>query len=253
MNDVTGMPESVVVLGGGSEIARALLVRLAGRRLRAVVLAGRDETALAAAARELESLGVPTVATTRFEASDVSDHEDLVRRALDTVASVDLLLVAAGALGSAELEALSPEAVARLVEANFTGPAAAMLAFARVMADHGHGRIVVLSSVAGVRVRRSNFVYGAAKAGLDGFSQGLGDALEGTGVRVTIVRPGFVRTRMTAGVPEAPLATGPEEVADAIVRGLERDAEVVWVPAVFRVLLALASHVPRALWRRIPS
>ncbi len=253
MNDATGMPQRVVVLGGGSEIARALVVRLAAHRLRAVVLAGRDDASLEAAARELEALGVPQVERTRFEANDVADHEALVHRVLERIGSVDLLLVAAGSLGTAELDALTPEVVAQLVGTNFTGPAAATAAFARAMRDQGSGRIVVLSSVAGVRVRRSNFVYGAAKAGLDGFCQGLADALEGTGVQVTIVRPGFVRTRMTAGLAAAPLAVGADDVADAIVRGLERGADVVWVPAVFQVLLAFARHLPRALWRRIPS
>lgn len=253
MNDVTGMPQRVVVLGGGSEIARAILVRLASRRVRAVVLAGRDEASLEPCVAELEAAGVTEVSTTRFEASEVGDHEDLVRRALVRLGSVDLLLVAAGALGTASLEELSPAAVAELVASNFSGPAAATLAFAKAMRDAGHGTIVVLSSVAGVRVRRSNFVYGAAKAGLDGFCQGLRDALEGSGVRVVIVRPGFVRTRMTDGLPEAPLAVGPDDVAAAVVRGLERGSDEIWVPPAFQVLLAVARHLPRAVWRRIPG
>src|SRR4029450_11965014 len=93
----------------------------------------------------------------------------------------------------------------------------------------GHGTIVVLSSVAGERARRSNFVYGSTKAGLDAFFQGLGDSLVGTGASVMIVRPGFVHTKMTEGLDPAPLATTPEAVAEAIVRGLERGAQRGWV------------------------
>ena len=111
---------------------------------------------------------------------------------------------------------------------------------------------VLLSSVAGERVRRSNFVYGSAKAGIDGYFQGLGDALHGTGVHVMIVRPGFVHTKMTAGRPRVPLSVGPDAVASAIVRGLERGSEVVWVPPAFRYVMTVLRHVPRWAFRRLP-
>jgi decaprenylphospho-beta-D-erythro-pentofuranosid-2-ulose 2-reductase len=111
---------------------------------------------------------------------------------------------------------------------------------------------VVLSSVAGERARRSNFIYGSSKAGLDAFAQGLGDALHGTGVHVMVVRPGFVRTKMTAGRAEGPMATTPEAVATAIEVGLRRRSETVWVPGALRLVMAALRHVPRALFRRLP-
>src|SRR5262249_53012513 len=116
----------------------------------------------------------------------------------------------------------------------------------------GHGSIVVLSSVAGERARRSNFVYGSTKAGLDAFFQGLGDALVGTGASVMIVRPGFVHTKMTAGEGPAPLATTPEAVAGAVGRGLERGSEIVWVPPALRWVMTVLRHVPRPLFRKLP-
>ena len=250
---MTGMPQSVVVLGGSSEIARALLVRLSGHRLRAVVLAGRDDAALAAVGDELTALGVAHVERARYDARDVASHGALASSVRRSIGDVDLLVVAVGSLGTAELDELSPESVAESIGTNFTGPAAATLAFARVMRDQGHGRIVIISSVAGVRVRRANFVYGSAKAGLDGFGQGLADALDGSGVHVMIVRPGFVRTRMTAGRPDAPLAVDADDVADAIVRGLARGADIVWVPPVFKLLLAVARHLPRVMWQKVPG
>jgi decaprenylphospho-beta-D-erythro-pentofuranosid-2-ulose 2-reductase len=111
---------------------------------------------------------------------------------------------------------------------------------------------VVLSSAAGERVRRADFIYGSSKAGLDAFAQGLGDALYGTGVHVMVVRPGFVRTRMTAGLPPAPLATTPEAVATAIELGLRRRSETVWVPGTLRLVMSALRHAPRALFRRLP-
>ncbi|MBK3587554.1 SDR family NAD(P)-dependent oxidoreductase, partial [Streptomyces sp. MBT57] len=116
----------------------------------------------------------------------------------------------------------------------------------------GHGSLVVLSSVAGERARRADFIYGSSKAGLDAFAQGLGDALQGTGVQVMVVRPGAVRTRGAAGQPEQPLTTTPEEVAGAIVTGLRRRSETVWVPGSLRVVMSALRHVPRPLYRRLP-
>jgi decaprenylphospho-beta-D-erythro-pentofuranosid-2-ulose 2-reductase len=217
------------------------------------VLVGRDVAALERAAKELSALGVESVSTLQLDVLDVARHEEVAREAEELLDGIDLLVVAAGSLGSAELDGLDPDGVARSIGENFTGPAAAITAFAQRMRAQGHGRILVLSSVAGVRVRAANFVYGAGKAGLDGFSQGLGDALAGSGVRVVIVRPGFVRTKMTAGLPAAPLAVDADEVAAAIVTGLERNAAVIWVPGVLRYLFAVMRLLPQQIWRRLPG
>jgi decaprenylphospho-beta-D-erythro-pentofuranosid-2-ulose 2-reductase len=110
---------------------------------------------------------------------------------------------------------------------------------------------VVLSSVAGERVRKSNFVYGGSKAGLDGLAQGLGDSLVGSGVDVIIVRPGFVHTKMTEGMSPPPFSTQPEAVATAIIGALRRRTPVVWVPKVLRPVMAVTRHLPRPLFRRL--
>ena len=127
------------------------------------------------------------------------------------------------------------------------------MAVADRMRDQGHGTIAVLSSVAGERVRKSNFPYGASKAGLDGFCQGLGDFLHGTGVDVLVVRPGFVHTKMTAGMKPAPFATTPDKVAGAVVAGLRRGAHTVWAPPALRFMMMGLRHLPRPLFRRIDA
>ncbi len=137
-------------------------------------------------------------------------------------------------------------------DSNYTGAVSAGLICARALQSQGHGSLVVLSSVAGERARRANFIYGSSKAGLDTFAQGLGDALHGTGAHVMVVRPGFVRSKMTTGLTEAPLATTPEAVATAIELGLRRRAETVWVPGTLRVVMSALRHLPRALFRRLP-
>jgi NAD(P)-dependent dehydrogenase (short-subunit alcohol dehydrogenase family) len=111
---------------------------------------------------------------------------------------------------------------------------------------------VVFSSVAGIRVRRANYVYGSAKAGLDGFASGLGDALAGTGVQLLLVRPGFVIGRMTEGMSPAPLPSTPAQVADATVAALRNGRSRVWVPSALRPAYFVARLVPQWLWRRMP-
>ncbi|HUY07424.1 MAG TPA: SDR family NAD(P)-dependent oxidoreductase [Acidimicrobiales bacterium] len=253
MNDVTGMPQTAVVIGGGSDIALATLRSLAKRRLRRVVLLGRHEEVLNGAAAQLRSAGIEDVSIAIYDVNDVGRAAEIVEKTVEILGTVDLVFVAAGFLGDAKLEVIDPEIVSRTISTNFTGPAAVMTAFAHRLAVQGYGRFVVLSSVAGVRVRKSNFVYGSAKAGLDGFAQGLDDALVGTGLSVMIVRPGFVHSKMTFGLKAAPMAVTPEAVGQAIVRGLETGASVVWAPSSLFWVFAVLVHLPRRLWRLIPG
>ncbi len=252
MIDATGMPQRAVVLGGTSELARSLVTKLAAHRLEAVLLCGRDEQALAVAAEEVRSLGVASVTTAPFDARDTGAIDRLADTAKERLGTIDLVVVAAGVLGSADLARLDATSVAEQLQTNFVGPAAAMTSFAKVLRAQGSGCLVVYSSVAGLRVRRSNFVYGAAKAGLDGFAQGLADVLHGSGVRVLIVRPGFVETKMTAGMPVPPLASSTEQVSADIIAALERNGAVVTTPRLLVPLFALLRLLPRPLWRRLP-
>jgi decaprenylphospho-beta-D-erythro-pentofuranosid-2-ulose 2-reductase len=252
VQDALGNPQSALVLGGGSEIAAATLRAMAARRLRTVVLAGRRPADLEAEADDLRRRGVTTVEVEAFDALDTASHEDLVERVFTRHPHLDLVLVAFGVLGDqAEAERSVGEAT-RIAATNYLGAVAVCLPVARRLRQQGHGVLVVLSSVAGERARRANFVYGSSKAGLDAFAQGLGDALHGSGARVMIVRPGFVRTKMTAGMDPAPLSTTPEAVADALVTGLGRGAEVVHVPSALRWVMTGLRHLPRPVFRRLP-
>ncbi|HVB05339.1 MAG TPA: SDR family NAD(P)-dependent oxidoreductase [Acidimicrobiales bacterium] len=252
MIDATGMPQRAVVLGGGSDLARSLLTALAARRLEAVLLCGRDEQALGAVAEEVRAAGVREVTTAHFDAREGAAADALAALAAERLGTIDLVVVAAGLLGHADLDRLDAAGVAEQLETNFVGPAAAMIAFAKVLRAQGSGVILVYSSVAGLRVRRSNFPYGASKAGLDGFAQGLGDALHGSGVRLVLVRPGFVETKMTAGMAKAPLSATAGRVTADIVAALEGGRSVVTTPKALAPLFALLRLLPRPLWRRLP-
>lgn len=250
MIDALGRPQSALVLGGSSDIARAT-VRALAPTLSTLVLAGRPSRELELAAREARAAGIATVEVLDWDATDVERHAPRIGKVFDAHEDVDLVLVAAGVLGEQSRDEAEPVAAARVITTNFTGPATACLATAERLRAQGHGVLVVLSSVAGERVRRANFIYGSSKAGLDGFAQGLGYSLAGSGARVMVVRPGFVRTRMTAGTAPQPFATTAGDVAAAIVRGLAQGARVVWVPAALRPVMAVMRHLPEAVFSRI--
>ncbi len=253
MIDATGRPQSVLVLGGSSEIAQSILAKLCPGRCRTVILAGRDGPKLQAAAEHTAIVGADTIEIVDFDATDVEHHAKVIDGIFKEFGDIDLVVVAAGVLGNQEEDERDPVAAARVITTNFTGLASAMLAVADRLRHQGYGRLVVLSSVAGLRARKANFIYGASKAGLDAFSQGLGDSLHGTGVRVTIVRPGFVVGRMTQGMTPAPFSTTPDAVADAVVRGIESGTSVVYEPPLLRWVFAAMRILPNGVWRRLPG
>ena len=253
MIDATGRPQSVLVLGGSSEIARAIVAGLVPGRCRTVILAGRPSDRLDAAADAARAAGADVVETVAFDTTDLAGNPAVVEEVFTRFGDIDLVLAAAGALGDQDALESDPQAAADLITTNFTGLATALLAAARCMRAQGYGRIVVLSSVAGVRPRRANYIYGSTKSGLDAFAQGLGDSLVGSGVGVTVVRPGFVVDRMTEGMDPAPFSTTPEAVADAVLKGISSGADVVYVPPVLQWVFAVMRQLPRAVWRRMPG
>jgi decaprenylphospho-beta-D-erythro-pentofuranosid-2-ulose 2-reductase len=251
MRDAVGDVQSLLVLGGTSEIALATARKLVEGRTRRVVLAARDPSGAEAAAEELRRAGASDVSTVAFDALDFDSHAGFVRDVFDSSGDIDCVLVAFGVLGSQQEYERDGVAAARAVEVNFTGAVSVTIPVVTRMRAQGHGTIVFLSSVAAERARKSNYVYGSTKAGLDAFAQGLGDSLQGTGVDVMVVRPGFVRTKMTRGLEEAPMTVEPDAVADAIASGLRRGSEMVWAPAPLRLVFTVLRHLPRALFKRL--
>jgi len=252
MRDAVGNINSVLVLGGGSEIANETVRLLLGRRLRTVILAVRDTDKVKDLLEEYRSTGI-TAEAVEFDGADTAGHEAVIDATFERFGDIDLVISAFGILGSQVAFDDDPAAAADAVLVNFGGQVSAITATAAAMKRQGHGTIVVMSSVAGERVRKDNAVYGATKAGLDGFAQGLGDRLVGTGVNLMIVRPGFVHTQMTEGMEAAPFSTTPEAVAADIVSGLDRNATIIWSPGVLRYLFAVMRHLPRPVWRIVSN
>jgi decaprenylphospho-beta-D-erythro-pentofuranosid-2-ulose 2-reductase len=249
VQDALGEVQSVLVLGGGSDIGRALCVRLARSRCRTVVLAGRPEDDMEPVAEAVRAAGASTVELVHWDSTDVESHQKVIDEVFDRFGDIDLVYVPAGILGSQAAFDADPVFAAKAVEINFGGLVSATLVVADRLKRQGHGKIVLMSSVAGLRGRKDNFVYGSTKAGLDAFGQGLGDALQGTGVGVVVVRPGFVRTKMTEGMSAAPFSTTPDKVAELIVAGLAKGQEVVWAPPLLKFPFFVFRLLPRFAWR----
>ncbi|MFG1926332.1 decaprenylphospho-beta-D-erythro-pentofuranosid-2-ulose 2-reductase [Cryptosporangium sp. NPDC048952] len=249
MINALGSPQSLLLLGGTSEIGLALARKLVADRCRRVVLAGRPSTALDSAADDLRSAGAQ-VEVLPFDASDPSDHPTTVQKAF--IDDIDLAVVAFGVLGDQAQAEVDAAHAMEIATTNYVAALSVLVPVSQAMRQQGHGAIVVMSSVAGERPRKTNFAYGSSKAGLDSFATGLGDVLHGTGVHMMVVRPGFVRTKMTAHLEPAPLSTTPEEVAAAIVQGLRRRRETIWVPGTMRFVMSALKAVPRPIFRRLP-
>jgi NAD(P)-dependent dehydrogenase (short-subunit alcohol dehydrogenase family) len=233
---------AVLVLGGGSELGVAIARELAPG---VAVLAGREPERLAT-----QAVGDARVQAVGFDADDPGSHE----RALDAAwaaagGSVDVVVVAFGVLGAQWPAVEDPEAAVASLRTNALGAGSAVLRAARRLQRQGSGALVLLSSVAVERPRPANYVYAAGKAAADFLARGVADA---TGVRVLVVRPGFVPTRMTAGMKAPPLSATPEQVARATVDALRRGRRVVYVPRAMRLLGIVVRLLPAAVVRRLP-
>jgi len=252
MENAFGQPQHVVVLGGSSDIARALVKKLCAARAHTVVLAGRNPELLERAEREALDYGATTTATVTFDAQDPSSAERAVAESFEKAGGhVDLVIMAVGLLGNQSRDEDDVAKVTEMMNVNLTWPVAALSAARTRLLAQGSGRILVISSVAAVRVRRSAYLYAGAKAGLDRIAEAMADSLEGTGVSLQIVRPGAVRTRMTAGLDEVPFTTGVNEVADNVMKGLASNQRIIWSPPLLQYVFAVLRHLPRPLWRKV--
>jgi decaprenylphospho-beta-D-erythro-pentofuranosid-2-ulose 2-reductase len=250
--DAVGNPQTILLLGGTSEIGLAICERYLQNAHARIVLAampgdpGRDD-----AVAQMKAARARSVELIDFEATDPDSHPKMIEAAFAN-GDVDVAIVAFGILGDAEELWQNQQKAVLAAEINYTAAVSVGVLLGEKMRAQGFGQIIAMSSAAGERVRRSNFVYGSTKAGLDGFYLGLSEALREYGVRVLVIRPGQVRTRMSAHVKEAPLTVDKEYVADLAVTASAKGKELVWAPAAFRYVMMVLRHVPRSIFRKLP-
>ena len=245
------MSRVVAIFGGRSEIGLEIAQRLAPGST--VVLAARPGAPLDDGRRRCLQAGADQVEIVEFDADDTASHPGIVAGIEERVGPIAVAVLAFGILGDQSLAEHDHREVVRILHTDFVAQASLLTVLADRMRRRGAGTLVAFSSVAGQRVRRANYVYGSAKAGLDGFASGMADALHGSGVHLVIARPGFVIGRMTEGIRPAPFSSTPAQVAEAVVGRITRGTGVeVWIPGALRLMFAVARVVPRGIWRRMP-
>ena len=261
--DAVGNPQTILLLGGTSEIGLAICERyLRNAPARIVLAALSDDPLRDAAVAQMKAAGAKSVELIDFDAVDTESHPKVIDAAFkDGVGGpgdIDVAIVAFGLLGDAEELWQNQRKAVQVAEINYTAAVSVGVLLGEKMRAQGFGQIIAMSSAAGERVRRSNFVYGSTKAGLDGFYLGLGEALREYGVRVLVIRPGQVRTTTTiahlkaTGAKEAPFTVDKEYVADLAVTASAKGKELVWAPGAFRYVMMVLRHIPRPIFRKLP-
>jgi decaprenylphospho-beta-D-erythro-pentofuranosid-2-ulose 2-reductase len=256
--DAVGNPQTILLLGGTSEIGLAICERYLQNAHARILLADlpdhpRKNDAIAA----MTAAGAKSVEWIDFDGTESDTHPAVIDQAF-TGGDVDVAVVAFGLLGDAEELWQNQRKAVQIAEINYTAAVSVGVLLGEKMRTQGFGQIIAMSSAAGERVRRSNFVYGSTKAGLDGFYLGLGEALREFGVRVLVIRPGQVRTSTTiahwkaTGAKEAPLTVDKEYVADLAVTASAKGKELVWAPGAFRYVMMVLRHIPRPIFRKLP-
>jgi short-subunit dehydrogenase len=240
----------VLVLGGRSEIGLEVAQRIVAGRV--VILAARRSGELDVERQRMLDAGASEVHCIDFDADDTDTHAALLAGMAEAYGPIGVAVLAFGILGDQRRAEQDPVHAVAVVHTDFVAQVSVLTTLANLLRAQGAGHIVVFSSIAGARVRRANYVYGSAKAGLDGFASGLTDALHGIGAQLLLVRPGFVIGRMTEGMKPAPMSSTPQQVADVVVDGLHRRRRVVWIPSAIRPASFVMRLLPQAVWRRMP-
>lgn len=256
--DATGNPQTILLLGGTSEIALAIAERyLRNARARVILADLPGHPRKDVATEQLHKAGAKAVDWLDFDALDTDSHPAVIDAAFKD-GDVDVAVVAFGLLGDAEELWQNQRKAVQIAGINYTAAVSVGVLLGEKMREQGSGRIIAMSSAAGERVRRSNFVYGSTKAGLDGFYLGLGEALREFGVRVLVIRPGQVRTTTTiehwkaTGAKEAPFTVDKEDVAELAVTASNKGKDLIWAPGPFRFVMMVLRHIPRPIFRKLP-
>ncbi|BDT84396.1 decaprenylphospho-beta-D-erythro-pentofuranosid-2-ulose 2-reductase [Nocardia cyriacigeorgica] len=258
MINAVGNPQTILLLGGTSEIGLAICAEYLKKGAARIILAALPNDPLRdTAVAQMKAAGAEQVDVIDFDALDTDSHPKVIDQAWDG-GDVDVAIVAFGLLGDAEQLWQNQRKAVQIAGINYTAAVSVGVLVGEKMKAQGYGRIIAMSSVAGERVRRSNFVYGSTKAGLDGFYLGLGEALRPYGPRVLVVRPGQVRTTTTlehwkaTGAKEAPFTVDKEEVAALAVAASQKGKELIWAPGQVRYLMSVLRHIPRPVFRKLP-
>jgi decaprenylphospho-beta-D-erythro-pentofuranosid-2-ulose 2-reductase len=241
-------PKRILVLGATSGMAEACC-RLWADRGDSLYLVARNAERLAAVAADVRTRGALAVDVRVADLDDTAGHPELLAHAINSLGGLDVALVALGVLGDqAKAEAGFGEA-AQILQTNFAAPVSLLTWLANYCAQRHGGTLAVLSSVAGERGRKSNYVYGSSKAGLTAFVDGLRNRIDREGVRVMTIKPGPVKTAMTDGMKGK--FADVDAVAATLVKAIDKGSDVVYVPGIWRVIMAVIRAIPESLFKKL--
>lgn len=250
MKSARTFPNTVLALGATSAIAEATLRVLAERGAR-FYLVGRNPDKLHAVAADLHTRGASGVATNVMDLDDTAAHPAMLASAVQSLGTIDLALLAHGILGDQTVAEASYSAAEGVIHTNFLSAVSLITWLANYFESLGKGTLAVISSVAGDRGRKSNYVYGASKGALSIFLDGVRSRVDRAGVNVLTIKPGFVATPMTAHIAQGPLFAQPSQVARTIVKAIEKRRDVVYVPAFWAVIMLILRMVPRPIFKKL--
>jgi decaprenylphospho-beta-D-erythro-pentofuranosid-2-ulose 2-reductase len=244
------VPRRILVLGATSGIAEAC-IRLWAARGDSLYLVARNHDKLLAVAADASTRGASYVDTAVADLDDTAAHPELLAHAINSLAGLDVVFLALGVLGDQTAAERGFAEAEQILHTNLVAPASLLTWLASYCAQRHSGTLAVLSSVAGERGRKSNYVYGSSKAGLTAFVDGLRNRIDREGVRVMTIKPGPVKTAMTEGMKDHAKMADPEKVAATLVKAIDRGQDVVYVPGIWRVIMAVIRAIPDRIFKKL--
>jgi short-subunit dehydrogenase len=240
----------ILIAGATSAIAQEVAKHFAAENA-SFLLAGLYDPQLAAVAEDLMARGAKQVETLELDFLDLAACPGVIEKAVKRLGGLDVLFIAHGTLPDQAACEHDPARTLREFSLNVLSTIALLIPAANHFEAQGSGRLAVITSMAGVRGRRSNYVYGAAKASVSTFLEGLRCRMAAAGVQVTDIRPGFVDTPMTAHLPKNPLYASPEVVGERAYRAIVAGADVVYVPWFWRWIALVIQLIPRPIFKKL--
>ncbi|MDR3744597.1 MAG: SDR family oxidoreductase [Acidobacteriaceae bacterium] len=242
--------KKILVLGATSGIAEATC-RIWAAEGAQLFLVARNANKLAAVAADLKLRGASYVGTAVADLDDTNIHPELLAHAVNSLTGMDIAYVALGVLGDQAKAEQDFEQAAQIIYTNFMAPVSLLTWLANYCVQRHAGVLAVISSVAGDRGRKSNYLYGSSKAGLTAFLAGLRNRVDREGVTVMTIKPGPVQTSMTAGMKGAEKFADVNKVAAAIAKGIDKRVDILYVPAIWRIIMLVVRHIPERIFKKL--
>lgn len=243
-------PVKMIVLGATSSIAMATM-RLYAKRGAHLYLVARSEEKLSLVAADVQVRGAAAVHTCVVDLDKTEYHPAFLQDAHEKLQGIDVALIAYGVLGDQAAAEQDYRVAEQVMRTNFLSAVSLVTWLANYFASRKSGTIAAISSVAGDRGRKTNYVYGTSKAALSVFLQGVRNRVDRLGVNVITIKPGFVATPMTAHLPGGILFATPEKIASGIARAIDRRRDVVYLPGFWRWIMAVLRAVPESVFKRL--